>query len=410
MAKLFYTIDEASTKLGKSTDELQSMVSAGQLEPFRMHDVLHFKRAAIDQLVVEDLGDIDLSISAGSGGSNALGSGSDRSGELRFDDSALGKSAGGSSGLDLGLDLGLDESLSLADSGAPSSRPASPPPAPDGSSIADFGGSGSQVPLSLADSAAKSSIRPPSAPPADQGSGMDLGLDLDLGLDAPKAASGAGSAGGAFGLGDSGATARPASGSDQSGSMAARSGTGGSAAAKVRGLADSGVGAPPIGASDSGGLNLETVGSGSGMLDLAGDSDQSTMGAALLEDPGDGDGIDEAVGGAEDLFAGPSEGDGLDEGAMDSAPVAVGGGGGIPLVAAASTAVDTAASGLGIGLLAGAFAAIILAAVIVVGTRMGGGSALAGMVTGDLAVWLGALAGGTVIAGGIGFFVGRAIE
>ena len=38
MAKLFYTLDEASSKLGKSESEVKAMVSNGQLQEFRDRD------------------------------------------------------------------------------------------------------------------------------------------------------------------------------------------------------------------------------------------------------------------------------------------------------------------------------------------------------------------------------------
>ena len=60
MAKLFYTIDEAATRLGKSEADLQAMVDSGQLEEFKMHDQVHFKRAVIDQLVDDDGIDLEL--------------------------------------------------------------------------------------------------------------------------------------------------------------------------------------------------------------------------------------------------------------------------------------------------------------------------------------------------------------
>jgi len=62
MAKLFYTIDEAAAKLQKSESELRAMIDSGQLEEFKMHEVTHFKKAVIDQLVVDDLGNIELAL------------------------------------------------------------------------------------------------------------------------------------------------------------------------------------------------------------------------------------------------------------------------------------------------------------------------------------------------------------
>jgi hypothetical protein len=47
MAKLFYTLDEAASKLKKSPDDIRQMVSSGQLQEFRDRDKLMFK---VDQV------------------------------------------------------------------------------------------------------------------------------------------------------------------------------------------------------------------------------------------------------------------------------------------------------------------------------------------------------------------------
>ncbi len=80
------------------------------------------------------------------------------------------------------------------------------------------------------------------------------------------------------------------------------------------------------------------------------------------------------------------------------------------MVAMQAERVDSAMSGMGLGLMVGTLVAIILATLVVMGTRMGGGSALAGMITQDLMMWCGGLAIATLVAGGIGFFVGKSIE
>lgn len=50
MAKMFYTLDEAAAKLGKSPDEVKQMVSKGQLQEFRDRDRLMFKVDQVDLL------------------------------------------------------------------------------------------------------------------------------------------------------------------------------------------------------------------------------------------------------------------------------------------------------------------------------------------------------------------------
>ena len=159
----------------------------------------------------------------------------------------------------------------------------------------------------------------------------------------------------------------------------------------------------------SGSLSLETVGSGSGMLDDSTDSDQSSVGAALLDDGGDDTfGTGASLGGGSGLFAEPTEMDGFDQ-ENSSVPMASSSTGG-GMVAMQAERVDSAMSGMGLGLMVGTLVAIILATLVVMGTRMGGGSALAGMITQDLMMWCGGLAIATLLAGGIGFFVGKSIE
>jgi len=50
MAKLFYTLEEASEKLGMSEDDVRGLVSSGQLQEFRDGDRLMFKVEQVDLL------------------------------------------------------------------------------------------------------------------------------------------------------------------------------------------------------------------------------------------------------------------------------------------------------------------------------------------------------------------------
>ena len=50
MAKMFYTLEEAASKLGKSTAEVQEMAEKGQLQEFRDRDRLMFKVDQVDLL------------------------------------------------------------------------------------------------------------------------------------------------------------------------------------------------------------------------------------------------------------------------------------------------------------------------------------------------------------------------
>lgn len=427
MAKLFYTIDEAASKLGKSADALIKMVSAGQLEEFKMHDQVHFKRAVIDQLVVDDGLGLDLSLnddlSISDSGSPIGASPNDSSGsamidDLKFDDDPL---TGSGQGPADEVELDLNDGLSLHDSSAESPAimaPASHAPAP------------SLIPvnppidplddiLGLADSADDSAIgntaasATPSSPPApvsgtptarsalDLDLGPDGGLDLglDLGLDdssaqpsvkatAPQIDLGDSRGGSAIGSADaSGSNApavprRPAPAEDDfldSGSM-----------------------------TGSGELTLETVGSGSGMLDQSNDPDQSSIGAGLLDDGGE-DTFATGLGavGSTGLFAEPAALDGFEASEPTAAPMSVSATGFTPALA---ERVDSASSGLGLGLLIAAAIALVLITVVVVGSRTGGGSELATTISKDLLIWGGGLLGASLLCGGIGYFVGRSLE
>jgi hypothetical protein len=54
MAKMFYTLDEAASKLGKSEAQLKEMVARGELQEFRDRDRLMFKVEQVDLLAGGD--------------------------------------------------------------------------------------------------------------------------------------------------------------------------------------------------------------------------------------------------------------------------------------------------------------------------------------------------------------------
>ncbi|GJQ29535.1 MAG: hypothetical protein HBSAPP03_14190 [Phycisphaerae bacterium] len=65
MDKMFYSLEEAAKKLGKSADEIRQMASRGQLQEFRDRDKLMFKREQVDLLAGEDDGMIPLASDSG---------------------------------------------------------------------------------------------------------------------------------------------------------------------------------------------------------------------------------------------------------------------------------------------------------------------------------------------------------
>ena len=179
-------------------------------------------------------------------------------------------------------------------------------------------------------------------------------------------------------------------------------------------LGGSGLGGSSISAFDSaagapGGdlldddLSLETVGSGSGLLDLTRESDDTSLGAELIEEvyssddsgaPASASGLFEAVGG--------DGGSGLDD---IAAPV-----GGMAAVPVVVEAYEGGWSGLGVGIGIVAVAALSLVALMAFVTGNGTLPAIAEMMTSNLTVWAGGLVGGLLIFGLLGFFIGKASE
>jgi hypothetical protein len=165
---------------------------------------------------------------------------------------------------------------------------------------------------------------------------------------------------------------------------------------------DSAAGAPGDDLLDDD-LSLETVGSGSGLLDLTRESDDTSLGAELIEEvyssddsgaPASASGLFEAVGG--------DGGSGLDD---IAAPV-----GGMAAVPVVVEAYEGGWSGLGVGMGIVAVAALSLVALMAFVTGNGTLPAIAEMMTSNLTVWAGGLVGGLIIFGLLGFFIGKASE
>jgi hypothetical protein len=153
-------------------------------------------------------------------------------------------------------------------------------------------------------------------------------------------------------------------------------------------------------------LSLESVGSGSGLLDLTRESDDTSLGAELLEEVYSGDEHIEIPASASGLFeaaGAESPGD-----HVASAPEMAGAA--VPMVL---EAYDGGGSGLGIGLMIGALAALVCVAIIVIVGIAGATPALAMKMTdgaNSLYIWGGALLGGTILLGFIGLLIGKASE
>ncbi len=152
-------------------------------------------------------------------------------------------------------------------------------------------------------------------------------------------------------------------------------------------------------------LGLDAVGSGSGLLDLTRESDDTSLGAELLEE----------VYASEENIEMPAHASGLFEAASVERPgqevtPTTGPTAAVPMVI---EAYDGAGSGLGVGMLIGAVAALVCVAIVIIVSFNGATSVLATKIaSSDSSIWMwaGGLAGLTVILGGVGLFIGKASE
>lgn len=282
MAKMFYSLEEAAERLGKSADEVRDMASRNEITEFRDGDKLIFKVDQIDLLVGDD--DEAPGESAASGSMIPLVD--SQSSAMGLVDSATGSGTGlGASGLDL---EGIDEEGSV-------------------------GGTGISV------------------------------FDADELEEADPSA--------------------------------------------VTQMTDE-----PLDA-----VSLESFGSGSGLMDLTRESDDTSLGAeGLLDelyDGGEGGGGETIA--ESDLFEGAASAGTLIE---EEAPA-----GGVMMV----ESVDPKASGLVGGLSIGAALACALGlAVVLMGVVGASPDMFTSMFDGNVLIWMGILGGVTLLGGGVGFFVG----
>ena len=255
------------------------------------------------------------------------------------------------------------------------------------------------------------------------GSGLSMGLSdsgtnapsagTDLTEDIPSGGSGYGMSDSGTGLGLGGSSAGLDLGGSGFGFDLGDSGSGAGLD-----LGDSGA-ASGLGASFDGGededsaetrvadaldeeLSLEAVGSGSGLLDLTNESDDTSLGAELLEEVWEDDGSGEFNANATGLFGAAEETETPAQVAVDT-PM------GLP-VAMVVQEYDGKWSGAGVGLLLGAVVALLAVSVMLVTSIMGVSPKLATMVTGDFLVWGGGFLGFAIVAGLIGMFIGKASE
>jgi hypothetical protein len=349
MAKMFYTLEEAAAKLGTSEDEVREMAKSGRIQEFRDRDKLMFK---VDQ--------VDLIAAGESGAEEDLGLDLEPSATEEHGDEGLPLESSDESGI--GLDMGDPAGAeSSADTGG-------------GSGIAleplDGSGDGSGLGSGLG---------------AGMGSGVGSGIDLG-----GESSTGSGTGPGL--LGDSGGSSV---GIDSVGDSAERSGISIFEADELETADPSAVTQMT---DEPGDLTLDSVGSGSGLMDLTRESDDTSLGAEFL---------DEVYPGEE---GGEEGGGGLFEGGDDEATPAAAG----PAVIAAEP-YDGAGSGL-VGGLSLAMVAALAVSIAVVGTALVGAGAanpvagLGSQLADQIMIVAGALAGFAVIAAVVGLVLGKRSE
>ncbi|MFK7961188.1 MAG: helix-turn-helix domain-containing protein [Phycisphaerales bacterium] len=164
----------------------------------------------------------------------------------------------------------------------------------------------------------------------------------------------------------------------------------------------SGTGGDLAGDSFGDELQLEAVGSGSGLLDLTRESDDTSLGAELLEEVYTGEDQIEIPANASGLFeAAPAD---IGEDIAGSVPQ------GIAAVPMIVDAYDGGGSGLGVGMMIGALVALVCVALIGIVAVTGATPQLAMMFAGNMMLYAGALLLATIIFGALGWVIGRASE
>lgn len=164
-------------------------------------------------------------------------------------------------------------------------------------------------------------------------------------------------------------------------------------------------------------LALESVGSGSGLLDLTRESDDTSLGAELLEEiypSGESSDANLESGEASSamfdtgLDMEASGASGL-ENMQGNAPMTSAGAAGMASVGPAEPD-DPAGSGLGFGVLAVATAALVIIGIVMISMIQGVPSGLVSTIAADsssLMMYTGILFGATLVLGVVGFVVGR---
>ncbi len=277
MAKLFYSLEETAAKLGISEDQITQMAKSGQLQQFRDGESLMFKREQIDAMATSNdstgLGDTGAIPVAGMGETGEIAVGGADAG----DSSGIGLADSGDTGV-LDASSGETGEIGLADSGVPAL----------GDSGTDAGATGGDaIDLDAGDSALEGSGIGGSVLGASGLRGSELasgdtigGTIADVGSSGLLSGLGSGIAAG-DGDGDGTGLIDLADGGDMRQSS-------GISVFDADEIDEADPAAQTIMADIPGSgadqLALESVGSGSGLLDLTREADDTSLGAELLDE------------------------------------------------------------------------------------------------------------------------------
>jgi hypothetical protein len=247
MAKMFYTLDEAKAALGKNEEEIKQFAREGKLREFRDGPRLMFKADQVEVLKAE--------LTGGGGGLDHV--------DLGPSDSGIGSGLGSGEG-----------GLSLADTDGGRSPGAGMTLKEDTALAADLGLSGSLGGIP--------------SPANRSGAGSGLGGSKAGSMGGSKAGSMGGSKAGSMG-GSVGGSMGGSLGGSLGGSMGGS--MGGTKSGSRSGIdvfqndeVDRVDPAAQTAVSASDHLSSESIGSGSGLLDLTRESDDTSLGAELLDE------------------------------------------------------------------------------------------------------------------------------
>ena len=152
-------------------------------------------------------------------------------------------------------------------------------------------------------------------------------------------------------------------------------------------------------------LTLESVGSGSGLLDLTRESDDTSLGAELLEEVySSEDDVDFPA--ASGLFEAAGDSDAGTPSPVVAGTTAAAAPAAAPQIMAAAQVWDPAWSGLSTGVMVGGLVALFAVFAMVVVEVMGAASGIAPIIAEQLWMWVGGLAAGTAVLAVIGYVIG----